>query len=106
MVGCDARDTASLYLCYPKILIEVTSDSTERLDRHEKRSAYQTIETLEEYLIASQDRHEATIFRRGNNWAPEVFTREDQALTLNSISLDLPLSLIYEGVSAGASAAQ
>jgi len=37
MVGCDARDTHRLYLQYPKLLVEVSSESTERLDRHEKR---------------------------------------------------------------------
>src|SRR2546423_15198774 len=47
MVGCDPRDTHRLYLCYPRILVEVSSKSTERLDRREKRWAYQTIETLE-----------------------------------------------------------
>src|SRR6266480_3588629 len=46
MVGCDPRDTHRLYLRYPNILVEVSSESTERLDRGEKRLAYQTIETL------------------------------------------------------------
>src|ERR1051325_4472128 len=71
MVGCDPRDTHKLYLRFPKILVEVSSESTERLDRHEKKLAYQTIETLEEYLILSQDRYEVSLFRRANNWQPE-----------------------------------
>src|SRR5437762_13416432 len=44
-VGCDPRDPERLYLRYPRILVEVSSESTERLDRHEKWLAYQTIET-------------------------------------------------------------
>src|SRR5437899_1180719 len=43
MIGCDARDTHRLFLRYPKVLVEVSSDSTERVDRREKRLAYQTI---------------------------------------------------------------
>src|SRR5256885_6204510 len=66
MVGCDPRDTHQFYLRFPKLLVEVSSESTERLDRGEKRLAYQTIETLEEYLIVAQDRSEATTFRRTN----------------------------------------
>jgi Uma2 family endonuclease len=33
MVGCDSRDTHRLYLRFPKLLVEVASESTERLDR-------------------------------------------------------------------------
>jgi Uma2 family endonuclease len=98
MVGGDARDTHSHYLCYPKILVEVSSESTERLDRREKRWAYQAIETLEEYLIVAQDRFEATLFRRVNSWRPEVFNRSEQTIPLGSIGLNLLLSSIYEGV--------
>lgn len=98
MVGCDPRDTHRLYLRYPRVLVEVSSDSTERLDRHEKFSAYQTIETLEEYLIVAQDRVEVTLFRRAANWRPEVTTRRKDTVTLKSIGLTLPLSAIYEGV--------
>src|SRR3954467_4072955 len=33
MVGCDKRDIERLYLRYPRILVEVSSESTERIDR-------------------------------------------------------------------------
>ena len=100
MVGCDARDTHRLYLQYPKILVEVSSESTERLDRREKRLSYQTIETLEEYVIAAQDRVEVTIFRRTNNWRPEVLNRLSDNINLKSIGLSFKLSSICEGVTA------
>jgi len=98
MVGCDARDTERLYLRFPKLLVEVTSESTERVDRHEKRLAYQTVETLEEYVLVAQDRPEVTVFRRANNWRAEVFSRADEGVALRSIDLELPLSMIYEDV--------
>jgi Uma2 family endonuclease len=97
MVGCDPRDTHKLYLRFPKLLVEVASPSTERLDRGEKKSAYQTIETLEEYAIVAQDRIEVTLFRRANHWQPELWTRLDDSVRLNSIALSMPLSFIYEG---------
>jgi len=102
MVGCDPRDTHRLYLRYPNILVEVSSESTERLDRGEKRLAYQTIETLEEYVIAAQERVEVTIFRRASNWKPEVLSRMSDTVNLKSISLSLKLSSIYEGIVTGA----
>jgi Uma2 family endonuclease len=98
MVGCDPRDTERLYLRYPRILMEVSSESTERLDRHEKLSAYQTIESLEEYLIVAQVRMEVILFRRMNKWLPEVYNVRDQTVRLASINFALPLTTIYEGV--------
>lgn len=100
MVACDPRDTHRLFVRYPRLLVEVASPSTERLDRREKRWAYQTIETLEEYLIVAQEHMEATVFRRAANWQPEAFNRLAQTVSLRSIGLDLPLSAIYEGVDA------
>jgi|ERR1051325_643308 Uma2 family endonuclease len=98
MVGCDSRDTHDLYSRYPKVIVEVSSESTERLDRGEKRLAYQSIETLEEYMIVAQDRAEVTIFRRANAWKPETVAGLGQSVIFQSLGLKLPLSLIYEGV--------
>src|ERR1043166_1128475 len=99
IVGCDPRDKQKLYLQFPRILVEIASESTERLDRTEKRVAYQTIETLEEYLIVAQERTEATIFRRANNWNSEVITELAQPISIKSIGLSLPLSAVYDGIS-------
>ena len=101
MVGCDPRDKHRLYLQSPKVLVEVSSDSTERLDRGEKRWAYQTIESLEEYLIVAQDRVEVTVCRRAKNWTAEILNLLDQAVIVNSIGLVLPLASVYEGVVPG-----
>ena len=102
MVGCDPRDTHTLYLRFPKLLVEISSESTERLDRCEKKLAYQTIETIEEYLIVAQDRYEVILYRRDNDWQPELFSRLSDSVTLKAIELDLPLFSIYEGLALGA----
>jgi len=98
VVGCDPRDTDDHFLRYPKFIAEVLSDSTERLDRREKRWGYQAIETLEEYLIVAQDRIEVTLFRRANGWEPQVLARLGQKVQLKSLKLSLLVSDIYEGV--------
>ena|ERR1051325_296308 len=97
-VGCDPRDTHRYFLYFPRVIVEVLSSSTERLDRREKRWSYQSIETLEEYLLVAQDRVEATLFRRANRWRPEVFTDLKQIIPLKSLKLRLPLSEVYGGV--------
>jgi Uma2 family endonuclease len=98
MVGCDSGDTHQLYLRFPKVIVEVSSESTERLDRGEKRLAYQTIEMVEEYLIVAQDRPEVTIFRRANKWAPETVSGLSETISVKSLDLSLQLATIYEGV--------
>jgi Uma2 family endonuclease len=98
MVACDPRDTDKFFKRFPRVLIEVMSESTERIDRREKRWSYQQIETLEEYVLVAQDRMEVTVFRRANQWRPEVFAKPDQTLALPSLEFSLPLSGVYEGV--------
>jgi Uma2 family endonuclease len=100
VVGCDSRDTNEEYLSFPKVICEVLSDSTERLDRREKRWSYQTIETFEEYFIVAQDKVEVTVFRRANNWQPEVFSKLSDRIELKSLKVTLPMVSTYEGVRA------
>jgi len=98
MVVCDARDTDRYFKRYPKVLIEVLSDETQRTDRREKFLGYTGIETLEEYVLVAQDRMEVTVFRRNNQWQPEVTTDAAHPLQLASIRFNVPLSAVYEGV--------
>jgi len=39
-----------------------------------------------------------TVFRRANNWPPEVLRQPDQHLRLASLDFSLPLGMVYEGV--------
>jgi len=98
MVACDPRDTERYFKRHPKVLIEVLSPDTERIDRREKLLSYIQIETLEEYVLVAQDKMEVTIFHRTNNWQPEILRQPEQQLHLASLEFSLPLSSVYEGV--------
>jgi Uma2 family endonuclease len=98
LVTSDPRDTDRFSKRYPKILIEVLSESTDHTDRREKFLSYIRIETLEEYLLVAQDRMEITLFRRAANWRPELLRQAGEFLKLSSIEFSLPLSAVYEGV--------
>ncbi|MBI2928640.1 MAG: Uma2 family endonuclease [Verrucomicrobia bacterium] len=97
-VACDPRDTDRYFIRYPKLLVEVLSPETERIDRREKFLSYTQIETLEEYVLVAQDRLEVTVFRRANNWEPEILRQPEEQLRLTSLDFSLPLSTVYEGV--------
>src|SRR5258708_4789812 len=67
VVTCDKRDTHPRFVRFPKLIIEVLSESTERVDKREKFFAYTSIESLQEYVLVAQDSKEVTFFRRNNN---------------------------------------
>jgi Uma2 family endonuclease len=98
MVACDARDSDPYFKRYPKVLVEVLSETTENIDRREKFWNYTQVASLEAYVLAAQDKMEVTIFRRSEGWRPEILKSADQELDLPSLKLKLPLRAIYEGV--------
>lgn len=98
VVTCDKRDTHPRFVRYPKLIIEVLSENTERVDRREKFFAYTSIPSLEEYVLVAQPAREVTVFRRASGWKSEVVSGAKATVALKSLKLTLPLSAIYEGV--------
>ena len=96
VVTCDQRDTHPRFVRYPKLIIEVLSESTERTDKREKFFAYTSIASLEEYVLLSQAGPEVTVFRRANKWAAEKVSGLKSKVILQSLKMSLPLSAIYE----------
>jgi Uma2 family endonuclease len=96
IVTCDPRDTQMYFITFPKVLIEVLSPDTERIDRREKFSSYTQIGSLEEYILVAQDKMETTVFRRANNWRPEVADQPQQQIRMESLDFTAPLLSIYE----------
>lgn len=98
IVTCDPLDTERYFKKFPKVLIEVWSPETERIDRREKFLSYTQIESLEEYILVAQDQTEVTVFRRINHWRPEVVNQPQQQLRLESLGFALSLPAIYDSV--------
>ena len=90
--------TKQLFISHPKLIIEVLSDSTERIDKREKFFAYTTIESLEEYVLVSQNAAEVTVYRRANGWQSEKISGLEASVALNALELSVPLNAIFEGV--------
>jgi Uma2 family endonuclease len=104
MVACDPRDTDRYFKRFPTVIVEVLSPETERTDRREKFLSYQQIETLEEYVLVAQDKSEVTVFRRANQWRPEIVRQASDSLTLSSLEFSLALVDLYDGVNLSAAA--
>lgn len=98
-VSCEQRDTEVYYETSPRLIIEVLSPSTHRYDAQEKRVAYQTVESLQEYVLVAQEQAQIQIYRRPPaGWDLEFCAAEDH-LRLESVDLYVPLAAVYENVS-------
>ena len=100
-VICDAprfykkrRDT----IINPKLIIEVLSKSTASFDRAEKFLSYQTLESLKEYVLISQEKAlvEQHIKREDGNWIYQATIGIESAVTFPSVEAALSLKEIYD----------
>ena len=96
VVACEPSDRARYWVEQPRLIVEVLSETTERIDRREKLLAYTQIPSLQEYVLISQWRPEVMIYRSSSGWAAETLTEGE--LRLQSIDLGIALASIYEGV--------
>ncbi|HEY0379873.1 MAG TPA: Uma2 family endonuclease [Pyrinomonadaceae bacterium] len=81
----------------PILLVEVLSESTAAFDRGKKFQSYQQIESLQEYLLVSQDEHlvEHYLRREDGHWLYTKVSGPDEAVILPSLQCELPLGGIY-----------
>ena len=103
LVTCDQRDRLNRnHKNYPCLIIEVLSESTELRDRGVKFAHYQTIESLQEYVLVSQLEQRVEVFRRCDRklWLLQTFTT-GETVQLQSINLEIPITEIYAGVELG-----
>jgi Uma2 family endonuclease len=101
LLACEPDDRADYYREKPCLLIEVLSDTTERIDRREQLYAYTSgLPSLRDYLVVAQDRRQVDIYRRTEtDWMHETVT--EGALRLGCLDMDLVLDSIYEDIEQG-----
>lgn len=95
MVTCEtARD--SHFREQPKLIIEVLSDSTAKYDQDGKRRMYQSIESLQEYVLVAQSFMDVRVFRRAaNGWEMAIYT-DGATIPFRSLELEIAIERIYE----------
>ena len=83
-------------LTNPVVIMEILSDSTEVFDRGKKFAYYQTIPTLQEYILVSQKECRVEQYTRsGDGWLYRSYKGADRILKMESVNCELPLSEIY-----------
>lgn len=94
-----AEDNVFDTLLNPTLIIEVLSVSTEAYDKDEKFGHYRHIDSLQEYILISQDKVQVVQYRRQEpEWVPTAFHELADIVPLVSIGCELPLQHVYRRV--------
>ena len=80
----------------PIIIVEVLSESTEMFDRSEKWQNYQTIPSLQQYVLLSQNLPFAEVYSRQDDrsWRYQPFSGQ-ALIDLSSLNFKLSLAELY-----------
>ncbi len=90
------------FVSNPTALFEVLSPSTEAYDLSEKFDIYQELDTLKEYVIVHQSHCHvevrSLIDAEKNSWKLSFYKNLTDVVRLNSLGVELPLSVIYRNI--------
>jgi Uma2 family endonuclease len=103
LVTCDVRDRdeeSPYYKRYPRLIVEILSDSTEAFDRGDKFHDYRTLESLQEYVLVSSKRKLVECFRRNEAglWMLQSYSATESTFHLHSIAFSGAMATLYEDV--------
>ncbi len=94
------EDESELSLLNPVFVVEVTSSSSDRRDRVDKRDYYFAVPSIEAYLIIDQDRVHAELCTRAEErWLLQEYTSLDDVIALPALHCELPLAQVYLDIS-------
>lgn len=96
-VETDPEDDKGETAINPTLIVEVLSDSTERHDRSIKFDHYQTITSLKQYVLVSQNQPKVETYLRqaDGTWQYASFTGLEAVAPLASLDVVLPLAEIF-----------
>ena len=98
-VVCDPSDTEEIYKTRPCVIVEVISPSTESVDLREKLVAYQSLESLEAYIVVWRDHMRALEYYRAEErrWFSALHGR-GETIRVPCPGAAISMAEIYEGV--------
>jgi Uma2 family endonuclease len=98
-VSCRPNPRNDSFQDNPKVIFEVVSNVTRRIDEGEKKDAYLSIPSLDIYVLVEQESPMVVVHRRRESeFVSEVHEGLSAVLPLPEIGIELPLAEIYEGV--------
>lgn len=101
MVTCEPKDQeTSTYKRFSCLIVEVLFNSTEAFDRRDKFIDYQTLNTLQEYVLINTKQQRLDCFRRTNEnlWVYQSYSIAQETFELKSVNFTGSLKSLYENV--------
>lgn len=101
LLSCDETDNEDpYYKNNPCLLVEVLSNSTKDKDRVEKLLAYQTIDSLQAYIMVAQDHASVIVVSKNEQgeWFSHRYSEHDEQIILPCLDAELPVAQIYKRV--------
>lgn len=101
LVTCEDKDREnSTFKKFPSLIIEVLSDSTEAFDRGDKFADYQSLPSLQEYVLVNAKKARVECFRRTQEglWLLQFYELKDRQFELTSVDFTGKISDVYEEV--------
>jgi len=82
----------------PTLVVEVLSPSSEGDDDGDKRTDFQSLASLQAYVLVAQDQRRVKVYRRaGREWGVAIY-RDGDSFELPTLSGPIPVNDIYDGV--------
>ncbi|MEO1670627.1 MAG: Uma2 family endonuclease [Cyanobacteria bacterium J06631_2] len=101
LVTCETQDRENnTFKQFPRLIIEVLSDSTEAFDRGDKFADYQFLPSLQEYVLINTKKARIECFRRTAEglWLLQFYELEAEKFELTSVEFTGKIADVYEQV--------
>ncbi len=104
-IVCEQPRYEKTSLLNPTVIFEVLSPSTEAYDKGKKFETYQTLPSLQHYVLIAQDRARIEVYTRLTNgsdqnaeWRLIIAAGHNAVIGLDAIGCTLALADVYEGI--------
>ena len=100
VVSCDEQDRPSdkTEVQFPRVIVEVLSDSTEAYDRGHKFAMYRACPTVQEYVRVATKYQAVEVYRRtSKGWTSIEFYEPSDEIELTSLDIHFPMETLYRG---------
>lgn len=98
-VTCDERDQATAdetEIHFPRVIVEVLSETTEVYDRSGKFALYRACPSVQEYVLVATRYQAVEVYRRTERgWTSYQTYAPGEVVELASIGLSFPLAALY-----------
>jgi Uma2 family endonuclease len=97
---CDDRDrSATKFISYPCLVVEVLSPTTEAYDRGNKFALYRRSSTLQDYVLVSTNAMRVDLYQRNEQDRWEILSFDvGDVIDLISVNLSVTVAQIYEDI--------